>query len=578
MRIYIGRFRKILGLLIVLLSLSSLLEILFAYIIQNAIDITVKGEFESFKVIILYFLLFIAANFAVGYAVNLTEAKFSQRLMLKLREDLFSSVITRNYREYKKSSVGEKLNLFENDLEVIETDYFKNIIVIVQSLLLIVFTVSYLLGINVVFTLCLLGCSVLMLSLPVWLSRKLNLLNDGLSGSRAVYLTRLKDFFTGIEVIKSNSIESRIIGEHEQVAGGLEHSRFQFSRFLGLFQQLTINSHYFIIIICFSAGGLLMINGQMSIGQLIAAVQLLNKVIMPMNALSEAIMGIKGSQLIVQRVEQLLASREEAGERSAAPIAPIAFHSLQVQQLCFSYEAGTGPVLKNINLEIQPRKKYAIVGTSGSGKSTLLQAITGFIRDYQGQILINQEDVEALNEEELVHFFSYIHQSTFIFKDTLENNLTLYQDYPGDRIEQAIIDARLEALIERLPSKLQYMCDEEGSNLSGGEKQRISIARALLRDTAVLILDEGTASLDNETAARIEHTLLGIEDKTVIVVTHKLEQTFLRGFDQILCMNQGEIVEQGSFDELMNHRRFFYNLYNVYEPDSAGSVAVTAAV
>lgn len=573
MKHYAVKFKKLLGILVFLLCAGSLSEILFAFIIQRAIDITVQGEYEAFRSILLYFLIFIAANFLIGYSTSLAEAKFSQRLMFRLRKDLFAAVVTQNYKDYKQSSVGDKLNWFENDLEVIESSYFKSIIAIVQSLLLILFTVTYLLQINVLFTLSMLVCSLIMLALPVLFSRRLNVANECLSGARARYLTRLKDFFTGIEVIKSNNIESKIIHEHEQVAGRLEGTRYRFNRLLYLFQQLTVNSHYFIIIVCFTAGGLLMIKGSMSIGQLIAAVQLLNKVIVPMNTLSEAIMGIKGSQLIVQRVEAVL---HQGRKEQAAPAERVPFESLNVQDLTFSYNAETAPVLKNIHLSLLPGQKYAIVGTSGSGKSTLLKAITGFVRDYEGKILINGAEAEQMDDERMVNFFSYIHQNTFIFKDSLENNITLYQDYPQHQIEQAIRDAELHDLVTRVPGHLQYECDEEGSNLSGGEKQRISIARALLRDSAILILDEGTASLDNETAARIENTLLGIEDTTMIIVTHKLERHLLQRFDQIICINNGEIVEQGTFAELMSRRQFFYNLYNVYKPEAAEAAVATA--
>ena len=150
-----------------------------------------------------------------------------------------------------------------------------------------------------------------------------------------------------------------------------------------------------------------------------------------------------------------------------------------------------------------------------------------------------------------------------MFDDSIEANIALYGDYTDDEINKAIINSGLLNLIETLPHGSKSSVGENGSNLSGGEKQRISIARALIKNTPVLLLDEATASLDSETSYEIESSILDIEDLTSIVVTHKLNQELLKRYDKIVVMENGNIIEEGNFYELIDKKGFFYNLYNV---------------
>lgn len=158
-----------------------------------------------------------------------------------------------------------------------------------------------------------------------------------------------------------------------------------------------------------------------------------------------------------------------------------------------------------------------------------------------------------------------IHQKVFMFEETLRNNITMFQDYPEEEVQYAVEASGLKEIVEKHPEGLDFMVNESGNNFSGGEQQRISIARAILKKAKVLILDEATSSLDKKLSAQIERLILNQPEMTIITVTHKLDDAILRQYDCILAMNQGNILEVGDFDALMEKKGFFYSLYTVNE-------------
>ena len=214
-------------------------------------------------------------------------------------------------------------------------------------------------------------------------------------------------------------------------------------------------------------------------------------------------------------------------------------------------------------MHIGKGEKVAIVGRSGSGKSTLLRLILRYYDNYNGEILIDGMNSEDIKLSSIYKMMSIIQQNVFMFDDNIGSNIALYGDYSDEEIDKAILNSGLKSLIDSLPNGKNSSVGENGSNLSGGEKQRVSIARALIKNTPIILLDEATASLDAETSYEIENSLLNIEGLTSFVVTHKLNPELLKKYDKIVVLESGEIIETGSFEELMEKKEFFYSLYSL---------------
>lgn len=233
--------------------------------------------------------------------------------------------------------------------------------------------------------------------------------------------------------------------------------------------------------------------------------------------------------------------------------------NITINNLEFSYEENR--VLSGVNFTFEKGKTYAVVGASGSGKTTLLNLLVGRNLDYVGEILYDGKDLKNLSIDSLFEKISFVEQNVFVFDDTIENNVTMYSNVDKDLLQDAIIKSGLKSLIDE--KGLDYKCGENGCNLSGGEKQRISIARSLIKKSEILFMDEATSALDTETSSSVMNSVLDIDGLSKIVITHKLEEKILKRFDEILVLKNGKVYENGTFEELIEKNGLFRSLYEL---------------
>ena len=233
---------------------------------------------------------------------------------------------------------------------------------------------------------------------------------------------------------------------------------------------------------------------------------------------------------------------------------------IRLEQVSFSYD-GEKDVLHELSAEFKVGKAYAIVGGSGSGKSTLLHLLMAGSREYAGSILLDGTELRSIAPESLYETISAIQQNVFVFNASIKDNVSMFRSFPRQELDEAMRRAHLTGLIAERGE--DYLCGEGGSGLSGGEKQRISIARSLLKKSSVLLADEVTASLDAQTAYQVTSDILDLHGMTRIIVTHTLEESLLHRYDGILVLKDGRIAEAGSFDELMEKKGYFFALFTV---------------
>jgi ABC-type bacteriocin/lantibiotic exporter with double-glycine peptidase domain len=237
-------------------------------------------------------------------------------------------------------------------------------------------------------------------------------------------------------------------------------------------------------------------------------------------------------------------------------------NNIEIRDLAFSYEADR-PVLANTNIVLHKNKKYAIVGQSGCGKSTLVRLLCGNYPLYDGSILYDGTELKALDIDKLQSMISVIHQNIYMFDDSIQQNIELCNTFSQEEMEGALKASGVLQFLDKMPHGIKSQVGENGANLSGGQRQRIAVARALIRKKPILILDEGTSSVDRQTAYDIESRLLNMNNLTLITITHHLNEELLSRYDQIIYMENGTILETGRFEELLLRQARFFEFYNL---------------
>ena len=308
----------------------------------------------------------------------------------------------------------------------------------------------------------------------------------------------------------------------------------------------------------FISGAYLCLKGMgITPGMLFVFTNLMNFIIGPIAQLPALLAKKKAALALIDKMEKALTEEDNKEEEKNDCVLD---HSVRLQDVEFSYD-GKKKVLDHVSYEFEKGKSYAIVGASGCGKSTLLQLLLAGMNGYGGTISYDDRNIKSIRPESLYNTVSTIQQNVFVFNASIRDNVTMFQEFPREEVDRVIDMAGLSELIAEKGE--DYLCGENGCGLSGGEKQRISIARALLRNAKLLLIDEATASLDAETSSRVIKAILALKDMTRVIVTHDLDAGTLEKYDSILTLKNGKIIENGTFEELMKNKGYFYSLYTV---------------
>ena len=308
----------------------------------------------------------------------------------------------------------------------------------------------------------------------------------------------------------------------------------------------------------FLAGAYLAVSGyNITAGVVLAFVNLMNNVLGPIGRLPGLFASRKAALGLVDKLSTALAANTQMeGKEELMDLK----EGIRLENVTFGYEEGKD-VLKGVDAYFEAGKSYAIVGGSGSGKSTLLNLLMAGNTEYNGKIQFDKTELKDANVDSLYEMTSMIQQNVFVFDASIRDNVTMFRDFSKEELDNAISRAHLSGLLTSRGD--DYRCGENGKGLSGGEKQRISIARSLLRKSSVLLVDEATAALDADTAFHVTQDILDLSGVTRIVVTHSLEEALLKRYDGIMVLRNGRIEESGTFDDLMAQNGYFHALYTV---------------
>lgn len=470
----------------------------------------------------------------LGLVIFLTDqikAITMRDIMISLRYNIFSSIFKRKYCEKYGRNTAEYIALFNGHLNTIEENYLKNMISIVESTINIVVATILLILINPIIAVT----SIIAMSIPSIIpkifGKKLARCQSDIMKYTDLYIDKIKDIFGGYEVIKTYRCEKLIQKKHDTLCKDYENSKKgmaqTMAKLYGITNMSSVLTQFFIMII----SGIFAVNKLITIGNIIAITQLTGQAILPAFQLSTKISQLKSTKPIFDKLEmELICDDSDIAIANAVEVKK----NLKVKNLSFE-QSGT-PIIKDANLMFEMGKKYMLIGKSGSGKSTFLRLLSGYYDNYSGDILID-------GRNDVMCDCSMIHQNVFLFNDTIRNNITLYGYFDEKEIYAAIHAAGIDEVIEKLPNGIDTFVEENGSRFSGGERQRIAIARAILHKKSVFLIDEATSALDKNTANKVENSILELKNIICINVTHDTNLESRKKYDKIYEIENGYLIE-----------------------------------
>ena len=560
---YLFKYKLLFFTRVLTISLAALSVICFDFMMGFIVDIFSNGETEKFVPIILASIFLIILLFVTEYIDGYVMSSYIKNTVNYLRCDIFTKILNKDMKDFSLDNSGKYISILYNDIKIIEDSLLNNIFLVISSFISFIISLLFLFSISPSIVIFIVIFGILGFVIPNALSKKLIVEKNNYSHNLEEITSVTKDLFSGFEVIKGFNIGSKINTIFKNSSNTVESTKKKCSILESIIKGFSLSFSVTVYLGVLILGGYLMYKGEISVGTAIIIIQLSTHIVGPVKTSISLINQIKSVSLIADKIDEILYDSCEDIEEISLPKFE---NSIEVKNLDFSY-TNDRKALNNINLTFEKNKKYAIVGESGCGKSTLIKLLMRYYKDYNGDILIDNKDIHKIFSNDLYKNMSMIQQNVFMFDDSIKENIKLFANHSDEEVLNICDRSGLSNLISRLPDGINSLVGENGNKLSGGEKQRIAIARSLINNTKILILDESTSALDNETAYNLESSLLSINDLTLIVVTHKLIKNILLNYDEIIVMKDGMVIEKGSFDYLISLKGYFYSLYYLQNED-----------
>lgn len=502
---------------------------------MKILDYALAGNFNRIKVIAPETILLALILIPLGIVVAMTNSLYKRKANVILKKYYVTKVFQKNIAEFQRENNAKYISSMTNDFNTLETNLVTGIYTVGTG-----FT-NFGVGIWLLSTvdprLILLSCIVIGINLfisyitssPTKKAYKER--SDLFDG----YTSYIKEVLSAFHIIKNNNLQEKVTNDYYEKSNEIQHKGYVIERlfsFVNATESLVMNGSFYGIL---CAVGYLAIKGKISPGDVLLVVQGVERMADPLYVISENLPKLFTSGNLIDKIEKTLENSDNHEETIKLPSFD---KTIVFQDVEFGYQDDDRIVLSDVNLEIKKNGKYLIVGPSGGGKSTLLKLFRKYFNPTKGTVFIDGKDLRDIKKDDYFKLVANVEQQVFIFEDTVRNNITLYKEYTDKEIEDAIHAAGLDDFVGKLPNGLDTIIYDNGKNISGGERSRIVIARALLNKASILFMDEAFASLDMERAREIEKTILNLKDITVINVSHVIFKDTKDLYDKIFTVKK----------------------------------------
>ncbi|MFP9130028.1 ABC transporter ATP-binding protein [Niallia sp. BSM11] len=570
---YLGTYKIQLLFVIAAAILSTVFSIFSPKILAEAIDTLFNGlmnkmngvpgaeiDFAAIGQVLVWLILLYIISALFMYIQQIIMVNISQKTIFQLRQEVHEKLERLPLKYFDRTPHGETLSRAINDIDNINNTLQQSVTQLITSVITFVGVIIMMLTISPVLAI------VCFLTIPLSILATVKIAKRSQVQFRSQQATlgalngHIEEMFTGHQIVKAFGHEEKAMEEFDSINDRLYESSWRSQFISGLIMPLMqfINNlgYVFVVVI----GAIFVSAGRITVGDVQAFIQYARQFSQPIQQLSNISNIIQSTIASAERVFELLDEEEEPKDTSRVKDIEQPQGAVDFDAVYFSYKEDE-ELIKDLTIQIKPGQKVAIVGPTGAGKTTLINLLMRFYDIDSGVIKIDGVDISTMDRGALRSMFGMVLQDTWLFKGTIRDNIAYgKQGATDEEITRAAMLANAEHFIRTLPEGYDTVINEDGSNISGGQKQLLTIARALLANPSLLILDEATSSVDTRTEAQIQEAMAELmKNRTSFVIAHRLST--IKDADIILVMKHGQVIEQGNHEELLQQKGFYADLY-----------------
>lgn len=561
---YFGKERYLLSFIFVLVFISAAIGLSVPYLIGKAIDAMSPGKgnvnFSALQIVVIALVSAYITDVFISFLQGWLMAGVSQRIVKNLRKTLFAKLQKLPISFFDLKTHGEIMSRLSNDVDNVSSTVSQSTTQLMSNAITITGAFIMMLKLSPLLTLA----SIITIPMVFGLTKTIAKRTKVYFKDQQVNLGRLnghiEETISGIHVVKAFNHEEKVIEDFEKLNTTLCQVGIKAMVWSGFMMPImnVINNIGFAAVA--GVGGVLAVNNMITVGIIASFLSYSRQFARPLNEVANIFNTLQSAVAGAERVFEILDENEEPEDAPEARVLENPKGEVVFENVTFGYRPEV-PVLKNVSFTAKAGTNTALVGPTGAGKTTIVSLLTRFYDVTEGRILIDGYDIREYTRDSLRKCFGIVLQDTYLFSGTIKENIKYGKlDATDEEMERAAAMANADVFIKRLPKGYDTMLSESGSNLSQGQRQLLAIARAILANTAILILDEATSSVDTRTELHIQEAMLKLmEGRTSFIIAHRLST--IRDADTIMVIDKGGIMEKGNHESLVKSGGVYHDMY-----------------